>query len=953
MAERLTNEETMIAASTFNSVPAPREARRRWIALAFAAGMAVLLLVVARVDSASAKSEIFGYSSTPSTTQAGAHPDIITTFELGSRLTQAPVPCYCNDPKSVTLHTPGGVVANPHVVSVCPVAELALFACPTDSQAGLVVLKLFSFGAFPIFRTQEQKGQAALFAFSLPFGISVPQYTVYNARTGGDYGLDIKTIGISHLLSLLYYAPVYWGVPAEPYNDFMRFDFKHEEEHGVECEGSPIEAMEEHNAARIKQICNFGAKEIASSLPVAPLTQNPTTCVGPLQSSIDDVSYDRETDHAEQAWPATTGCDALSFDPSLAANPTTTETDTASGLEVNLEVPQFQDPFTPSPSELRANTVTLPPGFSLNSSAADGKTSCSDIASRVGTELEAECPEFSKVGTTEIDSSALPAPIFGYVYLGEPKPGDPYRLVLTANGFGTAVKILGSVRADPQTGQLVTAFENLPQTPFQRFNLHFFGSERGMLATSTQCGTFPVHSTFTPWDTFISDQTATQFFTLDSGPVGSPCPNGPRPFHPGFEAGGEDNTAGTHSAFHLRLTRADGDQNLSGLDITTPPGFAATLRGVPYCPQTALNLLASPSHSGSAEQASPACPAGSQVGTAIAGAGAGTHQLYTSGKVYLTGPYKGAPLSLVTVIPARSGPYDFGNVVVRAAITVNPLNAQVTVVSDPLPKILEGVPLRLRSIRVALDRSGFALNPTNCSQYSVDATVHGDEGAAASPSVPFQVANCTDLGFSPQLSMKLTGGVKRLGHPAIHATLTAKPGEANIQKVSVALPKGEQLDNAHIGTICTKVKFAAGSCPAGSVLGNAQVTTPLLDQPLKGKVYLRSSSQGLPDLAIDLRGQFNIELVGTIDTVNGGALRTTFKTVPDAPVSKVVLNLTGGSKGLVVNSQSLCGRPKKATVGMTGQNGATLEDKTPLQTNCGSSARHKRNGRRFNSKAVR
>ena len=342
------------------------------------------------------------------------------------------------------------MIANPHVVSVCPVAQLALFECPADSQAGVVPLRLFGFGVFPLYRTVPQKGQAGLFAFTLPFGLAIPQYIAFTARTGGDYGLDVKTVGISHILPLLYYAPIFWGVPGEHFNDFMRFNPGEKE---IFCETNPIPAMAEKNEAGIKKACTGNTdKSHPSSLPIAPLTQNPTTCVGPLTASIDDFSYDLEADHAEGPWPATTGCDALSFDPSLAANPTTTETDTASGLEVTLRVPQFQDPNTPSPSELKANTVTLPEGFSINPNAADGKASCSDAESAVGTEREAECPETSKVGTVSIDSSALPAPIDGFIYLGEPKPGEPYRLVLTANGFGTAVKLLGTIHADPADG---------------------------------------------------------------------------------------------------------------------------------------------------------------------------------------------------------------------------------------------------------------------------------------------------------------------------------------------------------------------------------------------------------------------------------------------------------------------------------------------------------------------
>jgi hypothetical protein len=412
-----------------------------------------------------------------------------------------------------------------------------------------------------------------------------------------------------------------------------------------------------------------------------------------------------------------------------------------------------------------------------------------------------------------------------------------------------------------------------------------------------------------------------------------------------------NNTAGAYSPAKLELTRADGDQNLNTIDVKTPPGFAASLRGIPYCPDAALASISQSSYTGLEELASPKCPAASQIGSAVAGAGAGTHQVYVNGKVYLAGPYKGAPLSIVVVTPAISGPYDLGNVVVRAAVNVDSTNAQVTAVSDPLPQILDGIPLRLRTIRINLDRPNFTLNPTNCDPFAFQGTIGGDEGAFANPSTGYQVANCANLPYGPKLGLVLTGGVKRRGHPALKATFSAAPGEANTRRVSVSLPKGELLDNGHIGTICTRVQFSSDSCPAGATLGTAEASTPLLDQNLTGNVYLRSSTHELPDLVMDLEGQIDIELVGTIDTVKGGgALRATFQQVPDAPVTAFVLNLAGGKKGLLVNSESLCGKPKRAKVKMTGQNGAVVTSKPKLKTTCGSKARHKRHHSR---KAVR
>jgi hypothetical protein len=339
------------------------------------------------------------------------------------------------------------------------------------------------------------------------------------------------------------------------------------------------------------------------------------------------------------------------------------------------------------------------------------------------------------------------------------------------------------------------------------------------------------------------------------------------------------------------------------------------------------------------ELASPSCPAASQVGTVVAGAGAGSKPLSVSGKVYWAGPYKGAPLSLVIVVPAVSGPYDLGNVVNRVALNVDPVTAQVNAVSDPLPQILEGIPLRARRILVNLDREGFTLNPTDCDPATLDARAFGDQGAVASFSTHFQVANCAVLPFSPKLQLRLRGSTKRRGHPSLRA-VTLFNGGANLARATVAMPRTLLLDNAHIGTVCTRPQFAADSCPRGSVVGSAIAETPILDQPLRGAAYLRSSSNQLPDLVVDLEGQVDVELAGRIDTTRAGGLRTIFDT-PDVPVSRFVLSLLGGRKGLLINSKNLCKSPPKASLRLRGQNGKRLSRKTRIRTSCG-----KRKGKR-------
>jgi hypothetical protein len=299
----------------------------------------------------------------------------------------------------------------------------------------------------------------------------------------------------------------------------------------------------------------------------------------------------------------------------------------------------------------------------------------------------------------------------------------------------------------------------------------------------------------------------------------------------------------------------------------------------------------------------------------------------------------------VAVVPALSGPYDLGNVVVRIAVHVDPRTAQLSTISDPLPHILEGVPLRTRFLQVRLDRSRFTLNPTRCDPFQIETRLAGDEGALAALAGHFQVANCSSMEYSPSLSLTLTGGLRKKGHPAIHAVLKASPGESNSRRISVTLPKGEQLDNAHIGTVCTRPQFAADSCPTGSLVGRAAVVTPLLDQPLRGQIYLRSSSHKLPDLAMDLEGQVDLEILGRVSGVKG-RLRTVFEAVPDAPITSVTIDLLGGSKGLLINSKSLCGKAKRASVEMTGQNGTAFKSRPKLKTSCEAAGRRKRDAQR-------
>jgi hypothetical protein len=903
--------------------------------------IAVVALGSLLAPAAQAGSPIYNFETTTSTTQAGGHPNIFTVVQFGNRDTQhiPPPTCDCQDARDVTIHYPAGIIGDPHAVPQCTQADFGNNECPPESQVGLAgvgggeekpsVIE-GGLGSIGVYNLVPSPGQAGLLAFTAP-ALGFPVYLQIEPRTNGDYGLDGSAKGINHFLPLSFVALELWGVPGESV----------------------------HKPYRLRPGCDpfyppcGGAASTEEALP-RPFMDNPTTCGESLEMSTEILSYDGETTHAKLNYPPSTGCDQLSFNPSLYAQPTTRSTDSASGLDVDLQVPQFSSPTVPSPSEIREAVVTLPAGVSINPNAADGKVACSEEEAEFATRAEAKCPQDGKVGSLTIESSALPGPLPGYIYLGKPLPGDKYRLFLIADGYAVHVKLPGTVAADPVTGQLVITFKNLPQTPFSDFNMHFFGSERSLLATPTQCGTYGVETTFSPWDSVLPAQSSIQYFTLDSGPGGSPCPGSTRPFSPAMKAGVASKTGGSHAPFSIEFTRADGDQTFNTVSVHTPPGLLATLKGIPYCPDSAIAAVSSAGSSGLAEQASPSCPSSSQIGVSDTGAGAGDHPVYLQGKVYLAGPYKAAPLSLLVVTPAVSGPYDLGNVVVRVAVHIDPVTAQITAQSDSLPQILEGIPLRLRYIQIQLNREGFTLNPTNCDPFAVESQMTGNQGATVSRSAFFQAADCTDLSFKPKISFKLSGATKRSGNPALTAVVTQGPAPySNYQRVQVTLPHSEFLEQNHIKTVCTRVQFAASQCPAASIYGHAEAISPLLEKPLTGPVYLRSSSHKLPDLVAALHGPadqpIEIDLDGRIDSVHGG-IRTTFEGIPDAAVTKFTLSLPKGKKSLLANSTDICKGVHKASAQLKGQNGSVIHLEPKLEPTCKGgkkkAAKTKANGRK-------
>ncbi len=710
--------------------------------------------------------------------------------------------------------------------------------------------------------------------------------------------------------------------------------------------GTPAE--EGHDGERA------GAGSVSTANP-RPFLTLPRSCAGPLTSTFAISSWQGGAAEESTTAAAMSGCGALPFAPTISAVPTSRAANSPTGLDFGLDLADESIATNArgrAASDIRSAVVTLPEGFSTNPAIAEGLAVCTTAqlaAEKLATEPGEGCPEASKIGTVEAESPLVEEPVKGNVYIAEPYKNEfgtllAFYFVLRNRNLGIIVRQGARVEPDPVTGRLVTTTEDMPQLPISHVRLHFREGARSPLATPPRCGSYDVGALITPWSGGPPVHT-TSTFQIVSGPEGGACPaGGDPPFHPRLEAGTRNNAAGHYSPFDLRLTRTDSEQEFTHFSIKLPPGLTGKLAGVGTCPDADIARAADPARTGAEEEAAPSCPASSQVGSLLVGAGVGPALTYAGGRVYLAGPYHGSPMSLVAVAIARVGPFDLGTVVQRLALRVDPETAEVfadATGSDPIPHIIKGVLVHARDIRTYTDRPEFTLNPTSCRRTSIastalgSGTVFGSEAddVPFTATTPFQAASCASLGFKPKLSLRLKGGTRRARNPALKAVLTypAKGAYANIASAQVTLPHSEFLDQSHIRTVCTRVQFAAGAgngsqCPKGAVYGRARALTPLLDEPLEGPVFLRSSSHKLPDLVVALHSpRVDFNLIGRIDSIRGGRIRTSFESAPDAPVSRFVLEMQGGRKGLLVNSTDLCRRTNRALAAFVGQNGRRLE----------------------------
>jgi len=886
-------------------------------------GLALAFALGAFASPAAAKQTIIDYSVGSSQTQAGAHPNLRASFSLE----KAGNP---ETAKDISANLPAGIFGNPGAINKCPASDFVLNECAPDTQAGLITLyanyegeQNHLLGTAPLFNmVRISEDEAARFAFVAPQA-NVPVSVPVTVRSASDYGLNIKVSGIPQSIPVSHVDLEVWGIPALGIHNGERFP--------KGSPGLPPGCPEKEDAK-----CAGNNK--VGLLP-KPFTHNPSVCTSePLPVTLEVVTYQDPNDVSKftDSFKPTTGCEKQTFKPFFNGGLTTVESDSPAGIDIQLKADQFIG-TAPSPSELRHASLTLPVGVSINPDAADGQTSCTDAEAGFGTDAQGQCPDNAKIGTVEVITPALDAPLEGSIYIGAPQPGNQYRLFMLFDGFGVHAKLNADVHPDPVTGQLTISMTDLPQVPFETFNLHLFASDRGLMATPTRCTIYRAAAHLVPWNDLLSSQDSEPSFGITSGPAGSPCPGQIRPFEPRLAAGTSNSKAGDFSSFILRLDRDDGDQFLGDLNFRLPPGFTGDLSGISYCPDS--SIAAAAQNLGLSEKAAPSCPASSAVGTSNVAAGPGGHPFHAVGTMYLAGPFKGAPLSVVAVTPALAGPYDYGVVVVRVALHINPLTAQVFAASDTVPSVIGGIPIRMRTIQVNIDRPNFTINPTNCEPSTVDSQGIGDEGTVTDFSSYFQAVNCAALAFKPKMKVRTVGKKNnRSQNPTMKFDLTTRPGDANIRSLSVMLPKAFEIDQRHLGNICAEKELTAKECAGRTAIGKATTTTPLLDQPLSGPVYAVSGSGGLPRLAFILNGQ--VDLLPRADTkaVNG-KLKTTVPVVPDAPIGHFSLTVFGGKNGYLANTRSICARTPLVKVSFAGQNGKQLDQNVKVKTNCGRKAK--------------
>jgi hypothetical protein len=839
-----------------------------------------------------------------------------------------------NEVKDVEVALPPGLVGDPSAVPKCTQVEfLTTLSCPVDTQVGVVQLYFYSnFTARqnrPVYNIEPPENQPAELGFRISL-FSLP--ILFRLRNEGDYGLVSQLNRVTEADPIQASRLILWGVPADPAHDSERSNL-----------GSGACEEEGH--------CDSGG-----GVPMKPFLTVPTSCQSSQLTSgvvadswqepgrrastgAPDLSDPRWV-QAEAPLPAMTGCGNLSFNPAIAVEPEVTQAGTPTGYTIHLRIPQRDEPSELATPDLKKAVVTLPAGTVISPSAADGLVGCSDEQFGLHSTGPAICPAASQVGRLKITTPLLSEPLEGQVFVGTPncspcsaadaQGGRMLRVFLQARGAGVTVKLEGSASVNQGTGQLMTTFDNNPQLPFSELELVLNGGSRAPLANPSACGAAATTTDLTPWSSpETPDATPSSSFEVTG------C--GPHPFSPSFAAGTVNNQAGAFSSFTTTFSRQDTEQDLSGIQIKTPPGLLGMLSSVPLC--------------GEPDAARGSCPSASEIGHTTVGAGPGGTPIYLpiagqpANPVYLTTGYRGAPYGLSVAVPAVAGPFNLGTVIVRASINVDPRTSQIIVTSDPLPTILDGIPLHVRTVNVTVDRPGFMFNPTDCEELAVGGTIASTQGAAAPVSSSFRAANCATLKFAPRFTMSTGGKASKTGGASLDVKVASKGGpqpgggEANIRTVKVDLPKQLPSRLTTLQKACLASVFDANpaNCPRESNVGTATAATPVLTHKLTGPAYLVShGGAAFPDLEIVLQGEGIALVLDGSTSIKKGVTSSTFKAVPDAPISSFELKLPTGKYSVLTATLpakakfNLCGQSLVAPTAITGQNGAVVHQNTKI-----------------------
>ena len=907
-------------------------------------------------------------------TQASSHPydlELSLGLNLGGEFEDQPGLLFPDgDLRDLRIEMPPGLLINPNALAKCTAQQfhtprLSPFetsrsgeSCPDKSQVGTVEVQTSTGGGevrrFGLFNLIPVPGTAAQLGLA-PYGVPIVLDATLRRGADATYTLALEATGLPQSLDVAGLDISLWGTP---------WGASHNGERG-NClnEAEPVFPWAK---------CSVG--EPATNKPLAYLTM-PATCGAQLAFTATATSWQQPAEVVRQAkslnslgQPVTVGsCASVPFEPVPVGLLTTTKASSGSGY--NFRLTAFLEGLTApgqlAPSPTRRIVAKLPVGVTVNPSVGAGLAACSPAQYEAESATSAQgaaCPNGAKLGEFRVKSPLFDEWFEGAIYLAQPDdpttgaPGaeNPFDslvavyLVARHPERGVLVKLAGRIAPDPLTGDITATFDNLPQLPYTDLDLTFRPGQRAFLVSPPACGPASTRIEVSSWSAGATKVAATSS-AVTSGIDAGPCPApGAPPFAPDAVTGGVNSNVGSYTPYFVRLSRRDTEQEITSYSLVLPKGITGKLAGIPFCPESAI--AASRGRQGVAETVDPSCPAASQVGRTLTGYGVGAALTYAPGRIYLAGPHKGQPLSLVTVNAATVGPFDLGTIVIRSAFAVDTRTAQLRIdsrASDPIPHIVDGIPLHLREVRVHMDRPEFTHNPSSCEPSALVSTLTGagarfedpTDDSLATVSRHFQLLNCLELGFRPKLGLRLRGGSRRGAYPSLRATFAARgPQDSNLKRIEVTMPHSLFLAQNHIRTVCTRQQFDVERCPAGSEYGKAVAHTPLFDEPLRGPVYLRSSTSRLPDLVASLRsGEVRIVVEGRIGPAKRG-IRAFFDELPDAPIDRFTMTLNGGKRGLLVNSADICNSPPLASVSALGQNNLGARFESRLRGQCGKDA---------------